>query len=59
MKQPENRKHHNLLSKQPSHPLQHTILFRIIWMVFTRDLKHGGEWVGERVDTGPDALRNL
>ena len=55
----ETWKHHNLLSKQPSHPLQHTILFWVIWMVFTRDLEHGGEWFGERIDACPDTFRNL
>lgn len=55
----QKTKHPHLLPKQPSHPLQHTILVWIIWMVFTRNLKHGGEWVGERVDTCPDSFRNL
>ena len=32
--------------KQPPHPLQHTILLRIIRVVLTRDLQHGWERFG-------------
>lgn len=49
----------SLLSKQPSHPLEYTILFRVIWVVLARDLKNGRESLGVGIDAVPDTLCNL
>lgn len=37
----------HLLSKQPAHPLQNTILFGIIWVIFRRNFEQG--WKGRSV----------
>jgi hypothetical protein len=43
--------HDSLLSKQPPHPLQHTILLRIVRVVLTWDLEQGGKRCGVALHT--------
>lgn len=48
-----------LLSKQTAHPLQYTVLIRVVRVVFTWDLEDSGERIGEGVDTVADTLCDL
>ena len=47
------------LAKQPSHAPQHAVLFRVVWVVFARDLQHRRESRRVCVDTVPYPISNL
>lgn len=48
-----------LLSKQSSHPLEYTVLFRVIRVVLARDLENSRESLGVGIDAVPDPLCDL
>lgn len=53
---------HNLpssLSKQPPHPLQHAILLRIVWMIFTWYFQDSGERFRIRIYRPSNSLGDL
>lgn len=49
----------HLLSKEPAHPLQHTILLRVVRVVLGRDLKQRGESGRVRLDAVSYLLGDL
>lgn len=48
-----------LLPKHSPHPFKYTILLRIVWVVFTRNLQHSRKRVRKGIDTCPDSFGNL
>lgn len=48
-----------LLSKQPAHALEDTVLLWVVGVVFAGDLEDSGEGVGEYVYAVTDALCDL
>lgn len=49
----------DLFSKQPSHTLQYTVLFRVVWVVFAWDLEYGRKCCGIGIDAMADTFCDL